>query len=114
MSTRPASLAIIGSGPTGTAFLERLLANVPDVFGDGPLELHLIDPFPPGGGRVWRHQQSPLMWMNSMAEDVTMFSDETVRMAGPVVTGPTLDQWASTVTDEELPDDVRREVHCTA
>ena len=111
MSLRPARLAIIGAGPTGTAFLERLMANVQGMLGETPLEIHLIDPYPPGGGRVWRHRQSPLMWMNSMAEDVTMFPDETVRMEGPVVGGPTLDQWAATVNDADLPDDeVRREV----
>lgn len=32
--------------------------------------------------------------MNSHAEDVTMFTDETVRMAGPVREGPTLHEWA--------------------
>lgn len=35
--------------------------------------------------------------MNSMAEDVTMFTDETVELAGPVVAGPALDAWAEDV-----------------
>ncbi len=32
--------------------------------------------------------------MNSRAEDVTVFTDETVRMDGPVREGPTLYEWA--------------------
>jgi len=105
------SVAIVGGGPTGTAFLERLIANAGQFISDANIEIHLIDPYPPGGGRVWRHEQSPLMWMNSMAEDVTMFTDETVRCAGPIVPGPSLDEWAATVGEGELSDaDVVREV----
>lgn len=33
--------------------------------------------------------------MNSEAQDVTMFTDETVDMAGPVREGPTLHEWAA-------------------
>ncbi|WP_369380249.1 FAD/NAD(P)-binding protein [Streptomyces sp. cg36] len=89
-----ASVVIVGAGPRGTGFLERLAANLPELYGDRPLEVHLVDPYPPGGGRIWRAGQSPLLWMNSMAEDVTMFTDETVELAGPVRPGPTLAEWA--------------------
>ncbi|MET8571374.1 FAD/NAD(P)-binding protein [Streptomyces sp. NPDC004783] len=91
--TRPA-LVIVGAGPRGTGLLERIAANAPELY-DGPgLDIHLVDPHPPGAGRVWREEQSPLLWMNSHAEDVTMFTDETVQMAGPVRPGPTLHEWA--------------------
>ncbi|WP_406080709.1 FAD/NAD(P)-binding protein [Streptomyces zaomyceticus] len=93
MSPRP-SIVIVGAGPRGTGFLERLAANLPEVYGDGPLDIHLVDPHPPGPGRVWRTEQSPLLWMNSRAEDVTMFTDETVDLAGPVRPGPTVAEWA--------------------
>ncbi|MFC9702792.1 FAD/NAD(P)-binding protein [Streptomyces sp. NPDC056943] len=97
-STSPApptpSIVIVGAGPRGTGFLERLAANLPELYGDGPLDLHLVDPHPPGPGRIWRTEQSPLLWMNSQAEDVTMFTDETVRLDGPVLPGPTLADWA--------------------
>lgn len=73
MSARPA-LAVIGAGPRGTGLAERLAANAPALYGDRPLDLHLIDPHPPGSGRIWRREQSPLLWMYSMAEDVTMFT----------------------------------------
>jgi len=101
-ATRTARLAIIGVGPTGTAFLERVVANAPELAGDVGLEVHLVDPHPPGPGRVWRHEQSALLWTNSMAEDVTMFTDDSVRCTGPVVPGPTLDEWAATVRREEV------------
>ncbi|MFI1813480.1 FAD/NAD(P)-binding protein [Streptomyces sp. NPDC020422] len=88
------SLVVVGAGPRGTGFLERLAANLPELYGDRPLDLHLVDPHPPGGGRIWRTAQSPLLWMNSRAEDVTMFTDETVTIDGPVTPGPTLAEWA--------------------
>ncbi|MEV0577901.1 FAD/NAD(P)-binding protein [Streptomyces sp. NPDC050392] len=92
------TLVVIGAGPRGTGLIERIAANAAGLY-DGPLDIHLVDPFPPGGGRIWRHDQSPLLWMNSMAEDVTMFTDETVRLAGPVRPGPALDAWAADVRE---------------
>lgn len=87
-------LVIVGAGPRGTGLLERIAANAPDLYAGSGLDIHLVDPHPPGGGRIWRTAQSPLLWMNSHAEDVTMFTDETVQMAGPVREGPTLHEWA--------------------
>ncbi|MFF9089338.1 FAD/NAD(P)-binding protein [Streptomyces sp. NPDC014991] len=87
-------LVIVGAGPRGTGILERLAANAPDLDIGSGLDIHLVDPHPPGGGRIWREEQSPLLWMNSHAEDVTMFTDETVAMDGPVREGPTLHEWA--------------------
>ncbi len=95
VAVRP-SLVIVGAGPRGTGLLERIAANAPDLYGSSEgLDIHLVDPHPPGGGRIWREAQSPLLWMNSEAQDVTMFTDETVDMAGPVREGPTLHEWAA-------------------
>ncbi|WP_030751358.1 FAD/NAD(P)-binding domain-containing protein [Streptomyces griseus] len=90
------SLVVVGAGPRGTGFLERLAAALPELYGDRPLDLHLVDPHPPGPGRIWRTDQSPLLWMNSRSEDVTLFTDDTVRLEGPVRPGPTLAEWAGT------------------
>ncbi|MGW1605954.1 FAD/NAD(P)-binding protein, partial [Streptomyces eurythermus] len=87
-------LVIVGAGPRGTGVLERLAANAPALYAGEGLDIHLVDPHPPGGGRIWRQEQSPLLWMNSHAEDVTMFTDDTVVMDGPVSPGPTLHEWA--------------------
>ena len=105
-STSPAgrpSVVIVGAGPRGTGLIERIAANAPELYGDAPLDLHLVDPHPPGGGRIWRAGQSPLLWMNSTAEDVTMFTDETVEQDGPVRPGPSLAEWARAVRDGEIP-----------
>ncbi|MGW1886359.1 FAD/NAD(P)-binding protein [Streptomyces sp. NPDC001970] len=93
LTPRPA-VVVVGAGPRGTGFLERLAANAPALYQDVELDVHLVDPFPAGGGRIWRQDQSPLLWMNSMAEDVTMFTDDSVKLAGPVRPGPTLAEWA--------------------
>ncbi|MFJ9888622.1 FAD/NAD(P)-binding protein [Streptomyces sp. NPDC091287] len=96
MSSVP-SVVVIGGGPRGTGVIERIAANAVELYGNQRLDIHLVDPYPAGGGRIWRPDQSPLLWMNSMAEDVTMFTDETVDLAGPVVPGPALDAWAEDV-----------------
>ncbi|GHG66945.1 FAD/NAD(P)-binding protein [Streptomyces griseocarneus] len=95
------SLVVVGAGPRGTGLVERLAANAPELFGTARLDLHLVDPYPPGGGRIWRRDQSPLLWMNSMAEDVTMYTDDSVEQAGPVRHGPSLAEWAARVRDGE-------------
>ncbi|MGW4992973.1 FAD/NAD(P)-binding protein [Streptomyces mirabilis] len=101
-----ASLVIVGAGPRGTGLIERIAANAPELYAGSGLDIHLVDPHPPGAGRIWREAQSPLLWMNSHAEDVTMFTDETVVMDGPVLPGPTLHEWAAidgrTFADRQL------------
>ncbi|GGR21619.1 FAD/NAD(P)-binding protein [Streptomyces netropsis] len=93
------SLVLVGAGPRGTGLVERLAANAPRLFAGGRLDLHLVDPYPPGGGRIWRSDQSPLLWMNSLAEDVTMYTDASVEREGPVVPGPSLAEWAAGIRD---------------
>ncbi|MEU3984933.1 FAD/NAD(P)-binding protein [Streptomyces sp. NPDC026672] len=101
-----AQLVIVGAGPRGAGLIERIAANAPELYDGTGLDIHLVDPHPPGAGRIWRAAQSPLLWMNSHAEDVTMFTDDTVRMAGPVREGPTLHEWADldgrTFADRQL------------
>ncbi len=92
--SRVPSLVVVGAGPRGTGFLERVAANAPSLYGGRRLDIHLVDPYPPGGGRNWHCAQSPLLWMNSVAQDVTMYTDDSVPMDGPVRHGPTLYEWA--------------------
>jgi hypothetical protein len=87
------SIAVVGAGPRGSCVLERIAANSPELL-DGPLTIHVVDPHPPGGGRVWRTAQSPLLRLNSTAADVTLFLDDTVRCEGPIRPGPTMAEWA--------------------
>ncbi|MGW6731842.1 FAD/NAD(P)-binding protein [Streptomyces sp. NPDC055013] len=98
MSAGPSAavLVVVGAGPRATGLLERIGANTPELWDrDGELRIHLIDPHPPGPGRIWRDEQSALLRMNSMAEDVTMFTDESSTIDGPVRPGPSLAEWAA-------------------
>ncbi len=98
------SMVIVGGGPRGTGVLERLAASAPEygVDAEHPLDVHLVDPYPPGAGRIWRTAQSELLWMNSMAADVTMYTDDSVTCTGPIVPGPSLIEWAEQVRAGEL------------
>ncbi|MFN8198194.1 MAG: GNAT family N-acetyltransferase [Nakamurella multipartita] len=87
-----ASVVFVGGGPRTVGLVERIAANAPALF-RGRMDLHVIDPFPAGGGRIWRGDQSELLWMNSMARDVTVFTDDSVTCAGPIVPGPALHEW---------------------
>jgi hypothetical protein len=92
----PAVLVVVGAGPRATGLLERIAANAPELWDEErQLRIHLVDPHPPGPGRVWRREQSALLRMNSMAEDVTMFIDESSTVEGPVRPGPSLAEWAA-------------------
>lgn len=88
-------LVLVGLGPRGAGLLERLVSNAV-AEGCGPIEVHLVDPYPVGGGRVWRSAQSDLLRLNTTAEDLTVFVDESVAMAGPVTAGPTFHAWCRT------------------
>lgn len=48
----PSQLVIVGSGPRGVGVLERISANAAELLGTDGLVVHLIDPFPPGPGRI--------------------------------------------------------------
>ncbi|MGW6916323.1 FAD/NAD(P)-binding protein [Kitasatospora sp. NPDC054939] len=89
-------VAVVGAGPRGLCVLERLLANERGHAGPGTLTVHLVDPYPPGPGRVWRTSQSRLLLMNTVASQVTLFTDPSVTIDGPVETGPSLHEWAAT------------------
>jgi hypothetical protein len=104
MSTDRCAIAIVGAGPRGAGLLERLAASAPELLPAGAtLDVHLIDPYPAGAGRIWRHAQSPLLAMNSMAADVTMFTDESVRCDGPIAPGPSMWDWAQDLRAGRLP-----------
>ncbi|MFF1681863.1 FAD/NAD(P)-binding protein [Streptomyces sp. NPDC058256] len=93
--TTHVSVALVGAGPRGTSVLERLCASVPELLPPGVrLTVHVVDPAPPGPGRVWRTAQSPQLLMNTVASQVTLFTDESVDCSGPIRPGPSLHAWA--------------------
>ncbi|MFE2433053.1 FAD/NAD(P)-binding protein [Streptomyces sp. NPDC059373] len=90
------AIAIVGAGPRGTSVLERVCASVPGVLTPGArLTVHVVDPSPPGPGRVWRTAQPSELLMNTVASQVTLFTDESVECGGPIRPGPSLYAWAA-------------------
>lgn len=61
------TVAVVGAGPRGTSFLERLLAHVEAGRHAPALRVIVFDPAPHGPGRVWDPRQSPLYLMNTPA-----------------------------------------------
>src|SRR5690625_562043 len=101
-------LAIIGGGPRAIGVLERFAAHASlpaaaAALQARPLHIDVIDPHMPGSGRIWRADESPLLLMNSRAQDVTMFTDESVRCAGPVRPGPSRAGCAPVILSCPLP-----------
>ncbi|KQO96678.1 hypothetical protein ASF30_16370 [Leifsonia sp. Leaf264] len=107
----PVRVVIVGAGPRAVMLLERIAANLAVASAEDAatrLDVTLVDPHPPGAGRIWRQAQSPLLKLNSMAKDVTVFTDESCRIDGPVVPGPSMIAWA-----EEVRSGLRPEVRVT-
>ncbi|WP_235579588.1 MULTISPECIES: FAD/NAD(P)-binding protein [unclassified Rhodococcus (in: high G+C Gram-positive bacteria)] len=97
------SIAFVGGGPRATGILERIVGRADDLA--EPVDVHVIDPHAPGAGRIWRRDQDPLLWMNSVAADVAMLPDGSG--------GPTLAEWVlanrdTLVTDPGLRDEITR------
>ncbi|MEU0966951.1 FAD/NAD(P)-binding protein [Streptomyces sp. NPDC005917] len=103
------AVALVGAGPRGTSVLERLCASAPELLPPGAhLTVHVIDPAPPGPGRVWRTTQSAELLMNTVASQVTLFTDDSVDCSGPILPGPSLHEWAA---GELGPDDYPTRAH---
>ncbi|MFE3626883.1 FAD/NAD(P)-binding protein [Streptomyces goshikiensis] len=90
--------AIIGAGPRGLSVLERFCAQFARTVPDTPVTVHVVDPHPAGAGAVWRTDQSRNLLMNTVSSQVTVFTDDSVVMSGPVVEGPSLYEWARFLT----------------
>ncbi|SEH02650.1 FAD-NAD(P)-binding [Nonomuraea solani] len=77
------AVVVVGAGPSGTSLVERICANA-RIGGGRVLDLHVVDPYPPGGGRLWRSGQSDALRAGSAAEELTVFRDGE---------GPSLADW---------------------
>jgi hypothetical protein len=95
-ATRTPSLVVVGLGPRGVICIERLGALLP---GSGVecCELHLVEEFEPGAGKVWATDQPRELCMNTLAGAVTLFTDESYTGPGPILPGPTQYEWCLAV-----------------
>lgn len=102
MPAHAPSVVFVGGGPRTAGVLERLAAN--RALFPGPLDIHVVEPYEPGSGRIWRYDQHPGLMLNSAATDVTMFTDSSVACEGPAADGPGLAEWAAGVLDGSITD----------
>jgi hypothetical protein len=103
MPANAPTVVFIGGGPRAAGVLERIGANRAALF-SGLLDIHVVEPYEPGSGRIWRYDQHPGLMLNSAAADVTMFTDSSVACEGPAVEGPGLAEWAAGVLDGSITD----------
>lgn len=94
MSSEITEVCIVGAGPRGLSVLERLCANERAGPSSQSVLVHLVDPWPPGAGQVWRTRQSRHLLMNTIASQVTIYSDDSNSIDGPIEPGPSLYEWA--------------------
>lgn len=101
MTTR---IVVVGAGPRAVMLVERVIARLAAPGAAGlEVEIDLYDPHPAGAGRIWRRAQSPLLKLNSMARDVTVFTDDSCTIEGPIVPGPSLIEWVQAWRQGDLP-----------
>lgn len=96
-------ICLIGAGPRGTSVLERLCANASGT--RQRVVVDIVDPAPAGPGAVWRSDQSPELLMNTVTSQVSLFTDDSVPCAGPIVPGPSLYEWARMLCAGEIDGD---------
>ncbi|MDI9883336.1 FAD/NAD(P)-binding protein [Streptomyces sp. HNM0645] len=90
-------VCIVGAGPRGLSVLERLLANERHRPTHRTVTVHVVDPSAPGAGNVWRPEQSQHLLMNTVASQITVFTDDSATIEGPVEPGPSLYEWAKSL-----------------
>ncbi|WP_375669139.1 FAD/NAD(P)-binding protein [Bartonella sp. MR168JLCBS] len=87
------TVAILGVGPRGISILERLLTLYSHYPFSGNIDILLIDPNEMGTGTHSVHQPDHLL-VNTVACQITLFGDDTVKGVGPIRKGPNFYQWA--------------------
>jgi uncharacterized NAD(P)/FAD-binding protein YdhS len=87
-------IAIIGLGPRGLSVFDRIIAYARNDASATPLELYVFDGKEFGPGCHTTDQGSHLL-VNTVACQMTQFSDDTVRGGGPLLYGPSFADWLS-------------------
>ncbi|ALG13226.1 FAD/NAD(P)-binding protein [Kibdelosporangium phytohabitans] len=97
MNTSELEICIVGAGPRGLSVLERLCANERESRSFPAVTVHVIDSALPGSGAVWRTNQSPYLLTNTVASQITVFTDDSAQIDGPIEPGPSLYDWAASL-----------------
>ncbi|MGW0771356.1 FAD/NAD(P)-binding protein [Streptomyces sp. NPDC002676] len=104
MTTTHRTACVIGAGPRGLSVVERLCANARSQSEDTTVHVHVVDPYPPGPGKVWRTDQSRHLLMNTVAGQISVFTDASVDLNGPLEPGPSLHEWSVALVAGEFGD----------
>lgn len=96
-------LVFIGAGPAALMLLERIVAGHAADPQAPPLRIDLVDPHEPGGGRIWRRDQSPLLKLNTLVGDAAVFTDASCTIDGPIAPGPSLVEWLERLLAGDIP-----------
>lgn len=84
-------IGVIGLGPRGLTVLERIVAHE-RAQKSANIELYLFDPSEPGAG-CHDPEQADYLLVNTVAAQITLFSDPSVKNSGPILEGPCFYQW---------------------
>ncbi|MCC3772231.1 FAD/NAD(P)-binding protein, partial [Streptomyces sp. UNOC14_S4] len=114
MTGHGTQVCVVGAGPRGICVVQRLCANAAERRpGRVPVVVHVVDPMLFSGGATWSTDQPAELLMNTVASQVTLFTDDSVDCEGPILPGPSLHEWARFVDHfdpyEEYPEHVRAE-----
>ncbi|MEV4442152.1 FAD/NAD(P)-binding protein [Streptomyces sp. NPDC049577] len=99
MSSSHIEVCIVGVGPRGLSVLERLCANERHAPSHSAVTVHVVDPSAPGAGTVWRPDQSRHLLMNTVSSQITVYTDDSAQIDGPIEPGPSLYEWARGVAE---------------
>ncbi|WP_134644541.1 FAD/NAD(P)-binding protein [Weissella cibaria] len=92
------NIVLVGSGPRNLSLVERLMAHAKST--TEPVDITLYDPFPIGG-RVWNPDQDPTFLMNTVTQQLTLFTDPSVpNHASTALYGPNFYEWSVTFGKE--------------
>ena len=92
------NIVLVGAGPRNLSLVERLMVHAKST--TEPVDITLYDPFPIGG-RVWNPDQDPTFLMNTVTQQLTLFTDPSVpNHASTALYGPNFYEWSVTFGKE--------------
>lgn len=107
-------IGIVGMGPRGLSVLERLCANERVTPQHSRITVHVVDPAAPGAGQVWRTDQSRHLLMNTVTSQITVYTDASSQIDGPIEPGPSLWEWTASLTEHSTQHSTRHDAETLA